>query len=59
MFSSTETKKGTNLLVLTIVPGHGAMGSLSLDSFTIRADEDGRHQSQGSKTWNQRDEDVC
>lgn len=45
---------GANLLVLTIVPGHGAVGSLSLNSFAIWADEDGCHQSQRSKPWKQR-----
>lgn len=47
---SREREMGTNLLVLTIVPGHGAVGSLSLNGFAIGADEDGRHQSQRSKT---------
>lgn len=45
-----KSEMGTNLLVLTVVPGHGAVGSLSLDGFAIGADEDGRHQSQRSET---------
>lgn len=42
----------TNLLVLTVVPGHSAMGSLSLNSLAIRAHENWCHQAQRAKTYN-------
>lgn len=39
----------TDLLVLTVVACHSAMGSLGLDGLSIRAHQHGGHQAEGTK----------
>ena len=34
-----QSRVVTDLLVLAVVPGHGAVGSLSLDGLAVRANE--------------------